>query len=355
VLDFTRASYLGFQHPAESLEPWIRITEGRPAALAGPPGARELAAGMAALTGCEAGSLGSSTLHLFFDFFGMWKPGEVAIWIDAGSYPIARWGAERARARGVALATFSLHALDALVTQLQRYARAGPPPLIVTDGWSVDRGPAPARRLLELARGYHGWLAVDDTQALGVVGPRGAGVLAAAGVAGPQAIVAASLAKGFGAPLAALCASRALIRRFEDASETRTHCTPPSAAAIAAGRRALTLNQSRGDESRRKLRGLLRRFRDGLSRLGIAARGGLFPVQSIELDRAASLRLYRRLQRRGVHTVLRKDPGTGGPLVTFLITALHREEDIDRALCAMREAMHVPVQRAAIRNSAFPV
>jgi len=75
MADFTSALYLGLRHGAGSLRPWARLTTGRPAALADPPGAREVAGALAALAGCGAGSLAPSTLHLFWDLFGVLAAG----------------------------------------------------------------------------------------------------------------------------------------------------------------------------------------------------------------------------------------------------------------------------------------
>ena len=52
-------------------------------------------------------------------------------------------------------------------------------------------------------------------------------------------IVGSSLAKGFGTPMPLLAGSASVIRRFEEHSETRIHCSPPSLAALHAAEHAL--------------------------------------------------------------------------------------------------------------------
>ena len=71
MLDFTSALYLGLRHPLGSSRPWAALSLGRPAALQPPPGAGALARELAALQGCEAATLLPSTLHLFWDLFGL--------------------------------------------------------------------------------------------------------------------------------------------------------------------------------------------------------------------------------------------------------------------------------------------
>ena len=61
--------------------------------------ARELAA----LVGCAAGLLLPSTLHLFWDLLGVLRRPPIEIYMDAATYPIARWSAETlGRAGGAA-------------------------------------------------------------------------------------------------------------------------------------------------------------------------------------------------------------------------------------------------------------
>ena len=66
----------------------------------------------ARLTGFAGASrravLAPSTLHLYWDLFDVLARDRVAIYADAGSYPIARWGFERAAAKGVPTSTFPM-------------------------------------------------------------------------------------------------------------------------------------------------------------------------------------------------------------------------------------------------------
>src|SRR5262245_51588111 len=119
MLDFTSALYLGMRHGSRSLEPWDQLTTGRPAALVSPPGARQVSQALAVLQGCESGTLATSTLHLFWDLFGMLAGERVAIYPDAGIYPISQWGVERAAARGAPVRKFPHHDAEALRDQLK--------------------------------------------------------------------------------------------------------------------------------------------------------------------------------------------------------------------------------------------
>src|SRR5215469_12818529 len=114
MLDFASALYLGMRHPSRSLRPWSSLTAGVPAVLAEVPQSRHVAQEIAVLEGCKAGTLGTSTLHLFWDVFGILAGKRARIYVDAGAYPTARWGVERAAARGAMVRNFRHHDADAL-------------------------------------------------------------------------------------------------------------------------------------------------------------------------------------------------------------------------------------------------
>ena len=103
----------------------------------------DVAQALANLVGCERATLGSSTLHLFWDLFGMLDRRN-AIYMDAGVYPIGRWGVERAAARRIPVQVFSHYDGEALRRALQRSARQRLRPVVVADGFCPGCGqPAP--------------------------------------------------------------------------------------------------------------------------------------------------------------------------------------------------------------------
>jgi 8-amino-7-oxononanoate synthase len=341
VPDFTSALYLGFGHPSAALRPWAQLTTGAPAALVAPPGSAVVGRALAALVGCERAALAPSTLHLFWDLFAVLAGPEDAIYVDGEAYPIARWGVERAAGRGVAVRSFSHHDPAALSRLVRREPRR---PLVVVDGVCPECGrPSPLREYLAILAPRDGCVVVDDTQALGILGRSpgpdapygrgGGGSLRLHGLRSNRVVLGASLAKAFGAPLAMVAASTRVVERYEADAETRVHSSPPSAAALHAAERALALNIRHGDELRSRLASFVRRFRTGLERLGLEARGGRLPVQTIDAD------LHAALLAQGVRTVRR------GTSVTFLITAAHTSRDVDDALHALDAVGRPAVRR----------
>ncbi len=189
---------------------------------------------------------------------------------------------------------------------------------------------------------------VDDTQALGVLGRRiesafpygsgGGGSLRYFDLRDPRIVVVSSLAKAFGAPVAMLGGSRAFVDWFRENSATLVHCSPPSAASIAAALWALELNRRTGDVLRQRLAERVIQFRRGVPDL--LATDTLFPVQPLKLPGGVDARaLYRALRGRGIRAVLHRDSSDGGPRISFVLTARHQMSEIDRAVQSLAETL----------------
>lgn len=364
TLDFTSSLYLGMRHEHRSLTPWRAFSSGKPAVLGPPQPAAGLAARVARLAGCAAGLLFPSTLHLFWDLF-VALGCEAAEWVihcDAELYPVARWGVERAAGRGGAVRVFPHLSPGSLEKAIRRDGRR---PVVVTDGYCVACGRgAPLRAYAELVRARDGYLVIDDTQAFGVLGEPavgspfgvgGGGSLRHAGAFGSEVLWAASVAKGFGVPIAVLAGSRATLAHLERTAETRTHSSPPSNATLAALAHALDLNERTGESRRLQLAHAVHLLRNGVRELGLAMSGGVFPVQRMVSPVGASaFALQRRLEAAGVSTIVTRSRCSGQlPSVSWLVTSAHSEADVARALETLRRVLrtpHLPVPIAASRR-----
>jgi 8-amino-7-oxononanoate synthase len=342
VLDFTSALYLGFEHSPEQLPQWPRLSIGKPAALWEPEVARRLGREVAQLQSCEDGLVSPSTFHLFWDLLGWLARRRTRIYLDGGAYPIAVWGAEHAASRGAPLIRFRHGDVNDLERRLQHSAIGQP--VVVTDGFCPACGTvAPLPELLACVRRAAGLLLVDDTQGVGIFGSSslshsygvgGGGTLRHTGLEKEEDVIAvSSLAKAFGAPLAVLAGPRRMVRDFEQASETRVHCTPPSMAAVFAGLAALARNRRDGDSLRHQLAALVSRLRSRLAELPLSR--GLFPFQIIAHSCAPEL--YRELADRRIQTVLRAGPGPRPSQIGIVITAKHTPLEIDTLTDTLNE------------------
>jgi 8-amino-7-oxononanoate synthase len=347
MADFTSALYLGLRHASASLPGWPALTLGRPAALTEPCGAREVAAALAQLQGTAAATLLPSTLHLFWDLLRQFaQRARTALLLDAGAYPILHWAAEGAAAAGAQVRRFAHHDAAALAPLAAQARRAGLRPLIVCDGFCTGcNRAAPLTAYAHIAADAGGTLVIDDTQALGVLGHSpcsacpyghgGGGSLRWHGLHGAPMLVGASLAKGFGAPLAALSGEAAQIERFVADSQTRVHCSPPSVASLQAAHAAFAANASAGARWRARLLQLVQRLRARVMRAGLDAIGTLpFPVQSFVSRHApgaeAFARLLQRLHAGGVRALLTRGCQGLAPRLSFIVTARHSAAQIDR-------------------------
>jgi 8-amino-7-oxononanoate synthase len=223
---------------------------------------------------------------------------------------------------------------------------------VLTDGFCPGCGrAAPIGSYLAAVAPFGGSVVVDDTQALGVLGTpasghpfgRGGGGIARwLRLSSPDLIVVASLAKGFGVPVAAVAGSDAVVRRFLARSETRVHCSPPSNAHLHAAIAAMRVNASRGDALRNHLARLVSQFRTGLGRHGIPLTPGLFPAQSVRPDTRLDLEgAYRRLADLGVRTVLSRPRCRRGIALSFIFTAALQPSDITCVVNAVEVALAV--------------
>jgi 8-amino-7-oxononanoate synthase len=360
MLDFTSALYLGIRHPSRSLRPWSQFTTGKPAALEGAPGAEAITAALAELQGCERVTLVPSTLHLFFDLFEVLRQEGMRLYVDAGAYAMARWGAERAAARGVLLRQIPHYDPVAAQNMVEEDSASGLRPVILADGFCPDCGrAAPLPQYLHCVVPDGGYVVLDDTQALGIWGQApgrlnpygrgGGGTLCLHNNRSSAVIVGSSLAKAFGVPLATLGGSAKLIRQFMRRSETSIHASPPSIAVLHAAEHALMLNAARGDAIRRHLARLVARFRERIYRTRLSGTHTLFPVQALTADPSLDVvRLHRMLSAAGVRTVVVRERVAPGAKLLFVFNALHSIEDVDQATDALASAVDGSLARQRV-------
>jgi 8-amino-7-oxononanoate synthase len=351
ILDFTSALYLGIRHPTRLLRPWSQFTTGKPAALESPPSADAVARALAEMQGCERVTLLPSTLHLFFDLFEALRHEGVRLYIDAGAYPMARWGAELAAARGAMLRPIPHYDPVAAHHWIEEDSASGLRPVIIADGFCPDCGrAAPLPQYLRCVIRDNGFVVLDDTQALGIWGEApnqlnpygvgGGGSLRLHNIRSPAIIVGSSLAKGFGVSLAMLGGSAKFVRRFMRRSEMRVHASPPSIAVLHAAEHALMVNAARGDAIRRHLADLVTCFREQIHRIGFSGPHSLFPAQALVTDpQWDPVRLHRMLGAAGVRTIVVRERAAPGAKLLFVFNALHSIGDVDQAANALTAAV----------------
>ena len=213
--------------------------------------------------------------------------------------------------------------------------------LVVTDGvFSMDGYLAPLEGICELAERYGAMVMVDDSHAVGVVGPNGRGTPEHFGVQDRVDVVSGTLGKALGgasggylsgrAEIVALCRQRSRPYLFSNS-------LAPSIAA--AGMAALELL---GDtaELRDRLARNATRMRSGLEAAGFELVAGEHPIIPIMIgDAALAASMADALLERGVYVIGFSYPVVplGKARIRVQMSAAHTEAEIDQAVTAFAE------------------
>ncbi|MEU4425425.1 aminotransferase class I/II-fold pyridoxal phosphate-dependent enzyme, partial [Actinoplanes sp. NPDC024001] len=123
---------------------------------------------------------------------------------------------------------------------------------VVTESvFSVDGDLAPLAELHEVTSARGALLIVDDAHALGLLGPSGAGGVAAAGLAGrPDVLVTATLSKSLGGAGGVVAGPELFVRHLVDTGRTFIYDTAPPPAVVAGVLAAIEVARAADDRRR---------------------------------------------------------------------------------------------------------
>jgi glycine C-acetyltransferase len=217
--------------------------------------------------------------------------------------------------------------------------------LIATDGvFSMDGYLARLGEICDLAERHDALVMVDDSHAVGFVGPGGRGTHALHGVVDRVDVITGTLGKAMGGASGGYVAGRKeiveLLRQRSRPYLFSNSVAPPVAAASLA---ALGLIRD-SDDLRDRLRANTERFRSGAAELGLEILPGDHPIVPVMIgDERAAAEFSRGLVERGVYAVAFSFPVVprGTARIRTQMSAAHSPEDIDFAL----------EQFAAVRDS----
>ncbi len=177
-------------------------------------------------------------------------------------------------------------------------------------------------------------LIVDESHALGVLGPEGRGLCAAAGVEADALVGTYGKAFGAGGAFVAGCPSLVLwLWNRARSFVFSTGLSPAVAGAATAGLRAA---QTEPDRRERTL-AASRQLRTGLLGLGIQPLGFGHVVPWVVGDPAAAVRASTALRAEGIDVRAIRPPSVpvGTARLRFAVTASHGRADIDRVVDAV--------------------
>ncbi len=336
-LDLTSALFLALHHPPESLPPWSSLTTGVPAPLGEDPTANQIVTTVAARQGADTGLVARSTLHALTDIATLLPRRGDLVAVDEAAYPVVRLAVESARGQGASVHTYRHHDPESLPTP--RFAGRL---FVMTDGWcSGCGGPAPLRALRTSAAQTGGLLVVDDSLACGILGRRrpgdvfgdGSGLMRWCGGTHDDMLWVASFAKAYGTPISVVTGSHEVVGVLRDGGN-RLHSSPPSAPDLAAGARAVELD----DVPRRRavLRARVLALRQALGAQGRPALGLPFPIVSLPMPTRPACRWWKQLRLNGIDALVQQPRCRSGALLSMVVRCDHTPEDLARVAAAIR-------------------
>ena len=220
--------------------------------------------------------------------------------------------------------------------------------LIATDGvFSMDGYLAHLDQICDLADEHDALVMVDDSHAVGVVGPGGRGTPEHHGVIERVDILTGTLGKAIGGASGGYVSGRReiveLLRQRARPYLFSNSLAPPVAAASL---RALELIE-RSHELRDRLRENTARFRAHMTELGFDVLPGEHPIVPVMIgDEPTAARFSERLVGLGVYAVSFSYPVVprGTARIRTQMSAAHAPEDLDFAAEAFRQAREASLE-----------
>jgi len=303
---------------------------------------RELERRLAAFLGMEDAILFSSCFDANGGLFEALLGEQDAVVSDALNHASIIDGIRLCKARRLRYANRDLAELEARLAE----AAAARFRLIATDGvFSMDGHVADLAGVCDLADRHDALVMVDDSHAVGFIGPGGRGTPALHGVSDRVDIVTGTLGKAIGGASGGYVAAR---REVVELLRQRarpylfSNSIPPAVAAATLA--ALDLIEG-SDDLRARLAANTARFRARMTELGFAILPGAHPIVPVMVgDAAEAARLAAALVERGVYVVAFSYPVVplGQARIRTQVSAAHTAADLDHAaeqFAAARDAI----------------
>jgi len=214
--------------------------------------------------------------------------------------------------------------------------------LIATDGvFSMDGYVAPLREICDLAERHDAMVMVDDSHAVGFVGPSGRGTPELHGVADRVDIVTGTMGKALGGASGGFTSGRAeVVDLLRQRSRPYLFSNSVAPAVVGASLKVLDLLES-SDDLRARLRENTAWFRARMTGLGFDILPGDHPIVPVMIgDAARAARLADLLLGKGVYVIGFSYPVVpiGKARIRTQVSAAHTREDLELAANAFARA-----------------
>jgi glycine C-acetyltransferase len=214
--------------------------------------------------------------------------------------------------------------------------------LVATDGvFSMDGYVAPLDAIVELAERYDALVMVDDSHAVGFVGPTGAGTPELFGVQDKVDIVTGTLGKALGGASGGYTAAhREIVEMLRQRSRPYLFSNSLAPSIAAAGIATLDLLATSG-ELLRRLRENTAYFRAEMGERGFEVPESDHPIVPVMIgDAAEAAAMADRLLADGIYVRAFSFPVVprGKARIRTQMSAAHSRDDLDRAIAAFERA-----------------
>ncbi len=214
--------------------------------------------------------------------------------------------------------------------------------LVVTDAvFGMDGDAAPLREIAALCDRHGAMLYVDEAHSAGVLGPTGAGLAEALGVADRVDVHMGTLGKALGSFGAYVAGERRLVDLLVSRARTFVFTTALPPAACGAALAALDV-VAREPERRTRLLALAARMKAGLARLGFDVSRVVAPIfPGVLGTEERALAASRAMRARGFFVRAIRPPTVprGTSRLRVSLTAAHAPEQVDAFLGALEEVL----------------
>jgi 7-keto-8-aminopelargonate synthetase-like enzyme len=234
--------------------------------------------------------------------------------------------------------TFKHRDPEDLSRQLKAKLKAGDVPLVMSDGIFPTFGViAPVPEYVKILEPYQGFLSLDDSHAVGHLGPNGRGTYDYFGIKHDRCFYAGTMSKAFGGHGGFIPASKAFIDHIKATCGAYPGATPSPTSAMAASLKGLEIVK-REPQRRERLRRNVARVKTGLKKLGYDMNDTPVPIVTWVLKSADDMKkVQRELLDRGIAVALLKYVGApAGGVLRASIFSEHTPEQIDRLLAELK-------------------
>jgi 8-amino-7-oxononanoate synthase len=234
--------------------------------------------------------------------------------------------------------TFKHRDPEDLARQLKANLKAGDVPLVMSDGIFPTFGViAPVPAYVKIIEPYGGYLCLDDSHAVGHLGPHGWGTYDYYGIKNDHCFYAGTMSKAFGGHGGFIPASKAFIDHIKATCGAFAGATPSPTPAMAASLKGLEIVR-REPQRRERLRRNVARVKTGLKKLGYDMNDNPVPIVTWTLKSPEAMKkVQKELFDRGIAVALLHYVGAPeGGVLRASIFSEHTTEQIDRLLAEMK-------------------